>query len=182
MWADVSSLALEVIVEVDGKIIEDAYWFRKDDTTHVYMSELDAVKNGLNMGLNRKMSILHICTDLKAVFHCVTDALTRKCRLNTNASNEMLIRRSLQTVMNIVDECYLTVDIKLVPSESSLADALTRGPGNLLKIFDKSPELFSSRTVSASLSSKERNNVHRSKRHYGVKRILYFIRRLDPSK
>ena len=63
VWADASSLALEVIVEVDGKIIEDAYWFRKDDTTHIYMPEFDAVINGLNMGLNRKMSILHICTD-----------------------------------------------------------------------------------------------------------------------
>ena len=182
VWVDASSLALEVIVEVDGMIIEDAYWFRKDDTTHVYMSKLDAVKNGLNMGLNRKMSILHICTDLKAVFHCVTDALTRKSRLNTKASNEMLIRRRLQTDMKIVDEYKHSLDIKLVPSESSLADALTQGPGSLLKMVDKSPKLFSSGTISASLSSKERNNVHRSTRHYGVKRIFYFFLRIDPSK
>ena len=181
MWADVSSLTLDVIVEVDDKIIEDAYWFRKDDTTHINMSELDAVINGQNMGLNRKMSILHICTDLKAVFHCVTDALTRKSRLNTKASNEMLIRRRLQTVMNIVDEYKLTVDIKLVPSESSLPDALSRGPRSMLKMVDKSPKLFSSGTISASLSSKEINNVHRTTRHYCLKRILYFVRKIDPS-
>ena len=182
VWVDASSLALDVIVEVDGNIIEDAYWLRKDDTTHIYMSELDAVINRLNMGLSRKMSISHICTDLKAVFHWVTDALTGKSKLKTKASNDMLIRRRLQTVTNIVDEYKLRVNIKLVPSESSLADALTRVPGSWLKMVNKSLKLVSSGTISASLSSKEINNVHRSTRHYCVKRIFYFVRRIDPSK
>ena len=73
---DASLIALGVIVEVDGNIIEDACWLKKNDSTHINMSELDAVIKGLNMGLNWKMNILHIWTDLKAVFHWVTDALT----------------------------------------------------------------------------------------------------------
>ena len=85
------------------------------------MSELDAVIKGLNMGLSWKMNILHICTDSKAVFHWVTDALTGKTRLRTKASNEMLIRRRLQIITNIVDEYKLRVDIKLVASEFNLA-------------------------------------------------------------
>ena len=137
VWMVASSLALGVIVEVNGNIIEDACWLRKDDTTHINMSELDAVIKGLNMGLKWKMNILHICTYSKAVFYWVTDALTGKSRLRTKTPNEMLIRRRLQTITNILDEYKLRVDIKLVPSESNLADALTRVPGSWLKIADK---------------------------------------------
>ena len=86
----------------------------------------------------------------------------------------MLIRRRLQTITNTLDEYELKVDIKLVPSESNLADALTRVPGSWLKIADKPPELAASGTISASLSFKEINHVHRSTGHYGVKRTLYF--------
>ena len=140
-WVDASSLVLGAIVEVDGNIIEDVCWLRKDDTTHINMSELDAVINGLNMGLKWKMNFLHICTDSKVVFYWVTDALTGKSKLRTKASNKILIRRRLQTITNIVDEYKLRVDIKLVPSESNLSDALTRVPGSWLKMVDKSPEL-----------------------------------------
>ena len=54
-------------------------------------------------------------------------------------------------------------------------------PGSWLKITDKPPELAASGTISASLSFKELNHVHRSTGHYGVKRRLYFARRIDPS-
>ena len=160
VWVDASSLALGVIVKVDGIIIENACWLRKDDTAHI--------------------NILHICTDSKAVFYWVTDALTGKSRLRTKASNEMLIRRRLQTITNIVDEYKLRVDIKLVPSESNLADALTQVPGSWLKMADKPPKLAASGMISASLTFKEINHVHRSTGHYGVKRTLYFTRRIDP--
>ena len=165
VWVDASSLALGLFVEVDGSIIEDACWLRKDDTTHINMSELDAIIKGLNMGLNWKMNILHICTDSKAVFPRVTDALTGKSRLRTKASNEMLIRRRLHTVTKIMDEYKLRVDIKLVPSESNLADALTRVPGSWLKMIDKTPELAASGKISVSLSCKEINHIHRSTGH-----------------
>ena len=54
-------------------------------------------------------------------------------------------------------------------------------PGSWLKIADKSPELAASGMINASLSFKEINHVHRSTGHYGVKRTLYFARRIDPS-
>ncbi|XP_012565776.2 uncharacterized protein LOC105849872 [Hydra vulgaris] len=102
IWVDASSIALVVVVKFNGNIIEDACWLRKNDTIHINMSELDTVIKGLNKGLNWKMEILHICTDSKAVFHWVTDALTGKSRLRTKASKEMLIRR-LHNIANIVD-------------------------------------------------------------------------------
>ena len=45
----------------------------------------------------------------------------------------------------------------------------------------KPSELAASGTISASLSSKEINHALRSTGHYGVKRTLYFVRRIDTS-
>ncbi|XP_065658058.1 uncharacterized protein LOC136082574 [Hydra vulgaris] len=145
------------------------------------MFKLGAVIKGLNMGLNWKMEVLHICTDSKAVFHWVTDAHTRKSRLRTKASNEMLIRRRLQNITNIVDEYQLKVDIKLVASEVNLVYALTSVPNSWLKLIDKSSEMAAKGIIRTLLSSKEIEHVHRSTGHYGVKKTLNFGRKIDPS-
>ena len=44
VWVDVSSLALGIVIEVDGHVVEDASWLRSDDSScHINMAELDAV-------------------------------------------------------------------------------------------------------------------------------------------
>ena len=55
VWVDASSLALGVVVEMDGRIIEDANWLRKEDCCHINMAELDAVIKGLNLVLAWKV-------------------------------------------------------------------------------------------------------------------------------
>ena len=50
LWADASSLALGIALEVDGAIIEDATWLHKtEDKAHINMSELDAVIHSVNL-------------------------------------------------------------------------------------------------------------------------------------
>ena len=51
VWVDASSLALGFVVEVDGHVVEDATWLRKDDSSHINMAELDTVIKGLNLVL-----------------------------------------------------------------------------------------------------------------------------------
>ena len=41
VWVDASSLAIGVVVEADGGVVEDASKLRKDDTTRINMAELD---------------------------------------------------------------------------------------------------------------------------------------------
>ena len=42
LWADASSQALGVVLEVGGTVVEDAAWLRKrDDTAHINTSELE---------------------------------------------------------------------------------------------------------------------------------------------
>jgi hypothetical protein len=43
VWCDASSIAIGTCVEIDGSIVEDACWLRKqDDSNHINIAELDS--------------------------------------------------------------------------------------------------------------------------------------------
>ena len=44
VWVDASSLAMGAAIEVNGDIIEDGCWLRKDDCFHINLSELESSK------------------------------------------------------------------------------------------------------------------------------------------
>ena len=50
LWADASSLAVGVALQIGDAIVEDCAWLRKsDDTAHINKSELDAIVRGINL-------------------------------------------------------------------------------------------------------------------------------------
>ena len=51
VWVDASMLALGVVLEVDGEVVEDGCWLRPDDGAHINMAELDAALKGVNMAI-----------------------------------------------------------------------------------------------------------------------------------
>ena len=49
---DASSLAIGVLLEKDGAVVEDACWLRPtNDAAHINLAELDAVMKGINLAL-----------------------------------------------------------------------------------------------------------------------------------
>ena len=49
---DDSSLGLGVALEIDGSILKDASWLRKEsDYLHIYVAALEAVGCAVNMGI-----------------------------------------------------------------------------------------------------------------------------------
>jgi len=125
---DASSLALGAVVEVGDHVVEDVTWLRHEDASHINMAELDAVIKGFNMAIMWNMKKLHLCTDSLTAYHWITDTVTRKARVKTKASTEMLIRRRLSMLNSLIEEYHLDLDVTLVTSECNLADALTRVP------------------------------------------------------
>ena len=127
VWVDASSLALGIVIEVEGHVVEDASWLRSEDSSSlINMAELDAVIKGVNAALAWKLKTLHVRTDSLTVYHWILNALSGKVRLKTKASSEMLIRRRVDTSKALVDEYGLALDIELVRSECNRADVLTR--------------------------------------------------------
>ena len=88
MWVDASSLALGIVIEVDGHVVEDASWLRSEDSSsHINMAELDAVIKGVNAALAWKLKTLHVRTDSLMVYHWVLNALSGKAGLEIRGSN-----------------------------------------------------------------------------------------------
>ena len=181
VWADASSLASGVVITVAGQIIEDASWLRKDCDTHINMAELDALIKGINMALLWGLKTLHLRTDSQTVLSWVSDSLSGKARLKTKAASEMLIRRRLGLLKDLVREYELQVDIGFVPSEANLADRLTRVPQRWLKL-ERTQEHAAATCGAAEVN--DRNSVagiHRQTGHQGVDRTRYFARKLIPA-
>ena len=129
VWVDASSLALGVVLEVDGDLVEDAAWLRpRDDSAHINRSELDAVIRGINLALRWGRRELQILTDSQTVYFWLRSVINRTHNVKTKALDEVLIRRRLDTLKELIAEEDLSVVVTLVPSEHNRADALTRVP------------------------------------------------------
>ena len=178
VWTDASSLALGVVLEVDGCVVEDASWLRAEDATHINLAELDAAVKGVNMAIVWGAKKIRLFTDSKTVFHWVSDALSGKARLKTKASSEMLIRRRVALLVSLVTEYELDVRVEYVTSSCNLADTLTRVPSEWLK-----PDSRTSFACCAQASAHRTNirAVHESCGHPGIRRTLYFARMQDPT-
>lgn len=178
VWADASSLALGVVVMVGSQAVEDACWLRSDDSSHINMAELDALTKGLNMAIAWDMRTVHLKTDSLTVYRWVSDALSGKCRLKTKASGEMLIRRRVGIIKDLVVEYGLQVDVSFVPSAANVADVLTRVPRRWLSLAVGAGGAMAVCDVADGAVKEEQiRRIHENTGHQGVDRTMYFLRR-----
>lgn len=178
VWVDASSLAIAAVMEVDGHTVEDVTSLRQNECAHINLAELDAALRGVNLAIQWGMKIVTLCTDSMTVYHWLTDALTGKSRLRTTAASEMLLRRRLATITEVVKEYELQLDVRYVRSEENKADALTRVPKRWMLSAGKQDICG---VAAAVLSKDEMRRIHETSGHPGIKRTLYFCRRVHPS-
>ena len=185
VWVDASSIAIGVVVEVDGDAVEDGSWLRSSDVTHINMAEMDAVVKGLNMALTWGFTDLTLYTDSATVYRWVSDGLSGKARLKTKAASEMLIRRRIALVTSLVREYNLRFAIKLVPSAENRADELTRVPQRWLRALAEGDKAEAAPKCSLAVPESEVDDViariHHESGHPGVRRTLYFVKRVSPT-
>ncbi|XP_045101484.1 uncharacterized protein LOC123498445 [Portunus trituberculatus] len=134
VWTDASSIAAGVVVETpQGAAIEDACWIRRDESSHINMVELDAAVRGVNLAIAWGMRTIDLRTDSATVYRWIDDALSGRARLRTKAHGEMLIRRRVDVIRQLVTELELVMSVTLVRSSENRADALTRVPGEWVR-------------------------------------------------
>ena len=133
VWADASSLAIGVVLQVNGQVIEDASWLRpKNDTAHINKSELEAVIRGLNLAVQWCYKTINVMTDSSNVFSWLQNTINKTKNVKTRALEGLLIRRRLGAIAELIQEENLSVTVKLVKSCENKADVLTRIPANFI--------------------------------------------------
>ncbi|XP_045108000.1 uncharacterized protein LOC123502800 [Portunus trituberculatus] len=118
----------------NGAAIEDACWIRRDESSHINMAELDAAVRGVNLAIAWGMRTIDLRTDSATVYRWIDDALSGRARLRTKAHGEMLIRRRVDVIRQLVTELELVMSVTLVRSSENRADALTRVPGEWVRV------------------------------------------------
>ena len=174
LWVDASSISIGAVIEVEGRVIEDCSWLRNEDSTHINLSELEAVVKGINLAISWGMRNIQVMTDSASVYHWVSDVLSSKARVKTKASSEMLIRRRLSLIKSLVEEYQLQLSIKLVKSAENLADVMTRVPRKWLQGVDKEVAVGSALSETNMELVKK---VHETSDHPGIRRSFYFTKR-----
>ena len=185
LWADASSLALGVTLEIGGTIVEDAAWLCKaDNCAHINMSELDAVIRGINLCLKWKVRQFTVKTDSAIVHSWLKAAFEKTHRVRTHALAEMLIRRRLEMLSELAKQEQLVVTLDHVASADNKADQLTRVPRKWLseKSLVVSTGGCERAGVAAAAVTEESDEVrpaveriHRTS-HFGVDRTLELAR------
>ena len=181
VWVDASSLAIGALIQVGKTTVEDATWLRKETPDiHINIAELESVIRRMNMALMWKLKKKTVFTDSVTVFHWVSDALTGKSRLRSKATGEMLIRRRLSVLQQLIEEYNVSVEVKLTPSKDNLADALTRVRSRWLNKLTV-PECWNSCMGIAAMKAESISDIHQRTRHFGVNRTLNFVRKTTPT-
>ncbi|XP_043226567.1 uncharacterized protein LOC122383837 [Amphibalanus amphitrite] len=207
VWTDASSIAAGVVLETPtGDPIEDGCWLRRDETAHINMAELDAAVRGINLAIAWEMRRLDLRTDSATVHRWISDALSGRSRLKTKAHGEMIIRRRIDMVKQLVDEFGIDLSVTLVPTAHNRADCLTRVPVEWVRGDDPSvgePAVAAAvvgpvtdageddahgadaGVVEDTVGTRESSaisEVHAKAGHPGIRRTLYFARRdISPS-
>ena len=94
----------------------------------------------------------------------------------------MLIRRRLDTIIKLVKEYMLLVNVSMVKSSQNKADQLTRVPQRWLDAIKRNTgPVQPACTVSvSSVGLDQIKIVHRQSSHPGVRRTFYFVKQIAP--
>ena len=162
VWCDASSIATGVVLEIGGSEVEDAAWLRKrDDCGHINVAELDAVLKGLNLALKWGLRKIELRTDSATVFAWVRSAISGEKRIKTKGGAEMLVKRRLGIIRELVEEFNLVLRTTFVPTKKNRADVLTRVKKEWLMVpEDVSAQSQSPVCCTGVLNIKELHGMH----------------------
>lgn len=176
VWCDASSIATGVMLEIDSVEVEDAAWLRKTgDFGHINVAELDAVLKGVNLAVKWDLKEIEVRTDSATVAGWLRSLLSAEKRIRTKGASEMIVKRRLGILQELMEVCDLKLNAVFVPSEKNKADALTRVKKAWLGVPKEENE--AELCCVGVPSVKALHQMH----HMGVDRTLFVARRVDPT-
>jgi len=175
VWADASSLAIGVAIEIQGNIVEDGCWLRKEnDSSHINLAELESIIKGINLALQWKLRNIEIRTDSKTVHSWLSSLLTGDRRIKTKCMSEALVRRRLSLIQEIITEYNLKLTVTWISTNANLADRLTRVPQKWLKRNVCNVTMVPESTVRL-IEEDQVLSVH-NEHHFGVEKTKHFLK------
>ena len=83
IWCDASNLAMGVLLDIEGNIVEVAALIRKKkDLAHINIAELEAVLRGINLALKWNLKDLEITIDSVTVVNWLKSIISKREQVN----------------------------------------------------------------------------------------------------
>ena len=89
---------------------------------------MDAVIKAINMAIKWKLDFVSIMTYSATVHGWINSVLANSKRPKVSGLSEMIVKRRLNLVNELITEYRLQVQIQMVRSNKNKADELTRDP------------------------------------------------------
>lgn len=177
IWTDASNLAMGVVLTINGNVVEDAAWLRREkDAAHINISELDAAIRGVNLAIKWNIRSFILKTDSATVKGWLNSAFHDTHNIRTNALAEMIIRRRIQMLRDLRRQESLDVTIQLVRSAENLADKLTRVPRAWLQEKSENEHSVEIGAMASSVSQKETIRSIHNRNHLGITRTYHLAK------
>ena len=129
---------------------------------------------GVNLALKWGLREIEVVTDSVTVCGWVRLMLSEEKRIKTKGVAEILVKRRIGVLKELIDDLQLALTITLVPSERNKADVLTRVKKSWLSAGKDGEE---DDICAGAVSLRAMHEMH----HLGVDRSLYLARKVDPA-
>ena len=129
VWTDASLVGIGVVLEVDGRVVEDASWLRKEaDHSHINVAELEAAGRGVNLAIAWGFKTFTLAIDSLTVVNWMGNTIDARNRVKTKGAAEMLVKRRLGVIRDTIAEFGLRVSVRFVSTTENKADCMSRVP------------------------------------------------------
>ena len=161
-------------MEIGGLVAVDATWLRKiNGYNHINVAELDAVLKGINLAIKWGLREIEIRTDSATVLSWVTSTVEESGKIRTKEAGEMIVKRRLGILGELISEFKLQIKAVFVLSERNKADALTQDKKEKQWLVEKEEVPVCCLGIG---ELEELHGIH----HMGVERTIYSARKVDP--
>ena len=144
---------------------------------HFNVTELDAVLKRVNLALKWELRDVHLKTDSTTVVSWVKSVVTNERRVETKGAAEMLVKRRLGMLGDLIQEFGLNLQLSFVPSEKNKVDVLTRVMKTWLRVPEYLADGVAVENYLENLDSEELHDMH----HMGVDITLFLARKVIPN-
>ena len=98
---------------------------KKNDYNHINLAKLDAALKGINLAIKWGLREIEVRIDSTMVLSWVTSKVEESGRIRTKGAGEVIVKRRLGMLGELISEFKLQIKAVFVPSERNKADALT---------------------------------------------------------
>jgi len=150
---------------------------KESDAAHTNLTELKAANKTIKVAVAWRLKNVEIITDSAPVFKWLTNAIRGDGAVKSSGMSELLVKRRICTIKQIIEEEQLLVKWKLIGSAENRADCLTLVPSDWLIVAKEQLDVAVV-TIEGEREPRDSLKMLQKIYHFGVRRMSFLAKKL----